>query len=106
MTRRRQRPGPRRTGEAMTTIDDLPRGLEGVVVSATSIGDVRGSEGFFHYRQYSAVDLAHSRDLTDVVALLVDGALPTDALARDTIAAELHAARVAPPDLLALLPAI
>ena len=33
---------------------ETPRGLEGVVVAQTSVGDVRGQEGFFHYRQYSA----------------------------------------------------
>ena len=37
---------------------DIPKGLEGVAVAETEIGDVRGKEGFFHYRQYSAVDLA------------------------------------------------
>ena len=37
---------------------DVPRGLKGVVVADTEIGDVRGSEGFYHYRQYSAVELA------------------------------------------------
>ena len=31
---------------------DAPRGLEGVVVATTTIGDVRGREGFYHYRQY------------------------------------------------------
>ena len=33
-------------------------GLEGVVVAETEIGDVRGLEGFYHYRQYNAVELA------------------------------------------------
>ncbi len=37
---------------------DVPEGLEGVVVAETTVGDVRGLEGFYHYRQYSAVDLA------------------------------------------------
>jgi citrate synthase len=32
-------------------ITDVPRGLKGVVVTETEIGDVRGSEGFYHYRQ-------------------------------------------------------
>jgi citrate synthase len=38
----------------------VPAGLEGVVVAETTVGDVRGQEGFFHYRQYSAVELAGS----------------------------------------------
>ena len=36
----------------------VPRGLEGVVVAETSVGDVQGRAGFFHYRQYSATELA------------------------------------------------
>ena len=44
----------------------MPRGLEGVVVAETSVGDVRGLQGFFHYRQYSATDLAAHRSLEDV----------------------------------------
>lgn len=27
-------------------------GLEGVVAADTAIGDVRGNEGFYHYRQF------------------------------------------------------
>ena len=37
----------------------VPPGLAGVAVTDTLLGDVRGREGFYHYRQYSAVDLAH-----------------------------------------------
>jgi len=88
------------------TVQDLPRGLDGVVVSTTSIGDVRGEEGFFHYRQYSAAELACARDLVDVVALLVDGALPTTVAEHDQMAATLHDARRAPRALLDVLPTI
>lgn len=56
--------------------ESIPTGLEGVVVAATTIGDVRGAEGFFHYRGYSATDLARHRSFSDVWALLVDGELP------------------------------
>ena len=52
----------------------MPKGLEGVVVADTDVGDVRGLEGFYHYRQYSAVDLAKSRPLEDVWHLMFDGA--------------------------------
>ena len=55
---------------------DVPRGLEGVVVAETAIGDVRGLEGFYHYRQYSAVELAATRTLEDVWYLLFDGRAP------------------------------
>jgi citrate synthase len=74
---------------------DTPRGLKGVVVTDTTIGDVRGTEGFYHYRQYSAVDLATTRNLEDVWALLVDGALPT-ADDWDRFAAETRAVRAVP----------
>ena len=52
---------------------EVPRGLEGVVVAETSIGDVRGLEGFYHYRQYNAVELAEKRTLEDVWYLLFEG---------------------------------
>ena len=51
-------------------------GLEGVVVAETAIGDVRGAEGFFHYRQHSAVELAARRTFEDVWYLMVHGELP------------------------------
>jgi citrate synthase len=67
-----------------TTATDLTQvlvapGLEGLVVAETSIGDVRGLEGFYHYRQYSAVEIAADRTFTDVVDLLFTGELPNAA---------------------------
>lgn len=65
-------------------------GLEGVTVAETGIGDVRGAEGFFHYRQYSAVELAERRSFEDVWYLMVHGELPSAAQAanfRSTTAA-------------------
>src|SRR5439155_87208 len=56
---------------------EVPKGLEGVVVADTSVGDVRGLEGFYHYRQYGAVDLAMSRPIEDVWHLMFEGRLPT-----------------------------
>lgn len=53
-------------------------GLAGVVVADTAIGDVRGQEGFFHYRQHSAVDLARHRSLEEIWHLVAVGALPAD----------------------------
>ncbi len=55
---------------------DVPQGLKGVVVTETEVGDVRGYEGFYHYRQYSAIDLAEQRPLEDVWHLMIDGTLP------------------------------
>ena len=56
-----------------------PRGLEGVAVAETSVGDVRGEEGFFHYRGYNAVELARRCSFEQVWHLLVEGELPDDA---------------------------
>jgi citrate synthase len=59
-----------------TTPIDVPPGLAGVVVAETTIGDVRGLEGFYHYRQYPATDLAGTRSLEDVWHLVLCGELP------------------------------
>ena len=72
---------------------DVPRGLKGVVVADTDVGDVRGSEGFYHYRQYSAVELAQQRQLDDVMQLMIDGALPATAAERDAFRAEVRRQR-------------
>ena len=61
-----------------------------MVVTETGIGDVRGGEGFYHYRQYSAVDLAKSRPVEDVWRLLIDGELPASAAERAAFAAEIR----------------
>jgi citrate synthase len=58
---------------------EAPRGLAGVIVAETEVGDVRGQEGFYHYRQYSAVELTEKRHLEDAWYLLFEGELPTDA---------------------------
>ena len=54
-----------------------PRGLKGVIVADTALGDVRGLEGFYHYRQYSAPELAATRTFEDVWYLLFEGELPS-----------------------------
>ncbi|HXQ62202.1 MAG TPA: citrate/2-methylcitrate synthase [Acidimicrobiales bacterium] len=84
---------------------DAPRGLEGVVVSETTVGDVRGREGFFHYRQYSAVDLAEKRSLEDVWFLLFHGTLPT-AEESTRFREEIAQSRALPSGLDALLPSL
>jgi len=84
---------------------DAPRGLEGVVVATTTIGDVRGREGFYHYRQYSAVDLAAARTFEDVWYLLFYGELPDRAQA-EAFATETRALRPLPPQLEKVMPAI
>lgn len=52
-----------------------PPGLKGVVVADTEIGEVRGEEGFYHYREFDAIALARSSSLEQVWQLLVDGTL-------------------------------
>ncbi|MFJ9020153.1 citrate synthase/methylcitrate synthase [Streptomyces sp. NPDC102259] len=84
---------------------DVPRGLAGVVVADTEVGDVRGREGFYHYRQYSAVDLARTRRFEDVWHLLVHGELP-DARRSAAFAAETAALRSLPAEVAAALPAL
>ncbi|MFB6849930.1 citrate synthase/methylcitrate synthase [Streptomyces sp. NPDC056373] len=87
------------------TLLEAPRGLAGVVVTDTRIGDVRGLEGFYHYRQYSAVDLARTRGFEDVWHLLVHGELP-DAGQSAAFAAETAKLRRLPDEVRAALPAI
>ncbi len=84
---------------------DAPPGLKGLVVAETALGDVRGEEGFYHYRQYSAPDLARHRALEDVWHLLLDGSLPGDAR-RAELADQLAPFRHLSPALLRALPAI
>ena len=84
---------------------DVPRGLEGVVVAETSVGDVRGTEGFFHYRQYSATELAGARSLEDVWQLLFDGELPDRALSA-RFATEVAGLRTIPEGLSRMLPSL
>src|SRR6266566_1647812 len=90
--------------ELMTTID-VPRGLQGVVVAETTLGDVRGLEGFYHYRQYDAIELTTARSFEDVWYLLYEGHLPS-AEEREAFDAEVRPLRAIPPEVLGLLPAI
>ncbi|MEI8412911.1 MULTISPECIES: citrate/2-methylcitrate synthase [unclassified Kribbella] len=89
----------------MSTTINVPPGLRNVVVTETTLGDVRGDEGFYHYRQYSAIDLAKSKTLEDVWFLMFEGHLPT-AEERDRFVAELAPLRVLPDEVRAVLPAI
>ncbi|WP_432165869.1 citrate synthase [Streptomyces sp. bgisy031] len=84
---------------------DVPRGLAGVVVTDTELGDVRGREGFYHYRQYSAVELAQTRSFEDVWHLMIHGELP-DAAQSAAFTARTAALRRLPDDVRAALPVI
>ncbi|MDN4595777.1 citrate synthase [Leifsonia virtsii] len=87
------------------TLIDVPRGLTNVVAARTALGDVRGHEGFYHYRQYSAVDLARERTFEEAWYLLLFGSLP-EAGELEAFRARIRAARAVPDEVRALLPAI
>ena len=84
---------------------DVPAGLAGVRAADTALGDVRGSEGFYHYRQYSAIDLARTRTLEDVWFLQFEGHLPDSAELVD-FRAQIDELRDLPPQLADMLPAL
>ena len=84
---------------------EVPAGLRNVVVTETLLGDVRGDEGFYHYRQYSAIELARSKSVEDVWFLLFEGRLP-DPAERAAFVAELASLRELPPEVRAVLPAV
>ncbi|GAA4536789.1 citrate/2-methylcitrate synthase [Amycolatopsis samaneae] len=83
----------------------VPPGLRGVVVTSTGIGDVRGDEGFYHYREHSAIELARARSFEDVWFLFHEGRLP-DADERARFTEEVASLREIPDELRAVLPAI
>jgi len=78
------------------SMGDAPKGLEGVVVAETGIGDVRGLEGFYHYRQYNAIELVQKRSFEDVWFLMFEGHLP-DASERARFLEETRPMREVPP---------
>ncbi|GGM99613.1 citrate synthase/methylcitrate synthase [Streptomyces fuscichromogenes] len=88
-----------------STLVEVPRGLAGVVVTDTEVGDVRGTEGFYHYREHSAVELARTRGFEDVWHLLVHGALP-DRERAAAFAAGTAALRRLPAEVRTALPAV
>ncbi|QIS03967.1 citrate synthase/methylcitrate synthase [Nocardia brasiliensis] len=93
------------TSNAIHAHDELievPAGLRHVVAAETRLGDVRGREGFYHYRQYSAIELATACTFEQVWFLLFEGRLPEHAeLAAFT--AETARLRALPADLLPML---
>ena len=66
---------------------------------------MRGLEGFYHYRQYNAVELAETRSLEDVWYLLYHGELPT-APQRSAFAGEIAPLRPIPAEVQSALPEI
>jgi citrate synthase len=82
-----------------------PPGLKNVVVADTELGDVHGDVGFYHFRQYSAIELAEKRTFEEVWHLMFSGHLPT-AAELAAFRAEIVAQQAVPPEVAAILPVI
>src|SRR5215217_1199398 len=89
----------------MQALIDVPAGLNNVAVTTTQIGDVRGDEGFFHYRQHDATELARTRTFEEVWHLFERGHLPTEGEAAD-FSTLLSTARRVPEPLDGLIDAV
>jgi citrate synthase len=76
-----------------------------VIVTETQVGDVRGLEGFYHYREYSAIELAERCTLEEVWHLMIEGRLP-NAREAESFAQETLPLRRIPDALRSLLPEI
>ncbi len=87
---------------AMSTLIDVPAGLNGVAVTDTTIGDVDGEAGFFHYRGHDATDLARHHSFEEVWHLVAVGHLPDDAELA-AFRADVAAAGACPTSLLPVL---
>lgn len=85
--------------------EDLPRGLAGVIVSETTVSDVRGAEGFYQYRDRSAIELAASATFEDAWQLLVTGETATGA-SRAAFTARVAAAASRSDDIDAVVDAV
>jgi citrate synthase len=81
---------------------DVPAGLNGVAVADTTIGAVHGDEGYYHYREFDATELARTVSFEDAWFLLDRGRLP-DADEGADFATVLAEARVVPPALAPLV---
>lgn len=99
-----KQPKPEPPGSTATIETDViaPPGLKGLVVADTAIGSVRGGEGFYHYRQYDAVEIARHQTFEGAAHLLIDGALPS-AAEESLFRAELARARMVDPKIFSVL---
>lgn len=98
-------PAATATAPTAAPLAPIPPGLSGVVVATTELSDVRGDEGFYHYRQYNAVDLARSCSIEEVWHLLLRGHLPS-AGELAAFRATVSAAQVLSPEMQAALDAV
>ena len=82
----------------------VPPGLNGVAVADTAIGDVRGDEGFYHYRGLDATALARTHTFEEVWFLLHEGWLPSPD-ERDEFTSAIADQRFVPAELVAIVDA-
>jgi citrate synthase len=85
--------------------DVLPRGLDGVPVATTSVSDVDGTRGFYHFRGVDPTTFARTGTFEDAWHLLHEGELPTSEQ-RAVFAARIGSAMRMPPVLRDALPAL
>ncbi len=90
---------------ATTDAGVLPRGLDGVPVAETSVSDVNGTEGFYHYRGIDPTTFARTGTFEDAWYLLHHGEQPAevDSLA---FAQRIRSAMRMPPVLREALPSL
>jgi citrate synthase len=88
-----------------TKPDVLPKGLDGVPVAQTSVSDVNGIEGYYHYRGIEPTTFARTGSFEDAWYLLHNGELPTEAQ-RAVFAERIRRAMWMPPVLRDALPAL
>ena len=62
--------------DRMSILIEVPRGLNCVAVTDTTIGDVLAAEGRYHYRGHDATVLARTRSFEEVWHLVAVGHLP------------------------------
>src|SRR5262245_57821519 len=91
--------------DAATAPYEAPPGLAGVSVARTTVSDVLGRQGFYHYRGYNAVDIARRGRVEDAWHLMLHGDLP-GAGQRAEFIAQTAAWRELPPGVAELLPAV
>ncbi len=82
----------------MSILIEVPPGLNGVAVTDTTIGDVLGAEGRFHYRGHDATTLARTRSFEEVWHLVAVGHLP-DAAELAAFRGTAARARTLPPSI-------
>jgi citrate synthase len=85
--------------------NELPRGLEGVPVAKTSVSDVDGGRGFYHFRGVDPTTFARTGSFEDAWHLLHEGDLPTEQQRR-VFTDRIRSAMRIPPVLRDALPAL